>query len=320
MDKSKKALLTTMSLTLILFGFIVFLLYVIYCYAYYDKYQEQIFTDSVNNGKYDFVYEKMVGKGNLTYEQFISGIEILKDKDGLINIFNTYYKDSGLYNEADFIKEYLFTNINIESKDIKFTSNGKTNLFTRRAIFYDEITLSNGNQKVILGAFNKVMFKIENNAVLRFDNRDLVCENNICIIDKIYGGIYEISYISNGYEYYGLVNINKDKQNIDITNLESLVKVRDLEIKLSYGKYNVSSCISIDCPEENKSYMMLNEDGTFYSYRYYSDKGSASIETGNYTRDENKLMLAFKNRNETYLISGTNLVDNNGISYLLSNS
>ena len=47
------------------------------------------------------------------------------------------------------------------------------------------------------------------------------CINSHCSIDKIYGGIYEIRYTSNGYEYYGLVNIYKDKQVIDITNIES---------------------------------------------------------------------------------------------------
>ena len=56
MDKSTKALTTTFGLTILLFGFIIFLLYVIYCYAYYDKYQEQVYIDNINNNKYSFIW------------------------------------------------------------------------------------------------------------------------------------------------------------------------------------------------------------------------------------------------------------------------
>ena len=76
MEKSKKALFTTFSLTVLLFGFIIAMLYIIYCYAYYDGYQEQVFIDSVNDNKYSFIYKKLVGKGSLTYEEFNSSIDL----------------------------------------------------------------------------------------------------------------------------------------------------------------------------------------------------------------------------------------------------
>lgn len=314
MDKSKKALTTTLSLTLLLFCFIIFLLYIIYCYAYYDKYLEQVYTDNINNSKYDLVYEKMVGKGNLTYEQFKTSIDNLTDKDRLSNIFNTYYKDSGLYTMDTFLDTYYFKSINVKTEDIKFTSNGKTNLFTRRAIFYDEINVSNDKLSTSLGVFNKVNFQIEKNSILRVDNKDIECLEEVCTIDKIYGGIYEISYISNGYEYYGLVNINKDKQNINVTNLDSLIKVKELEVKLKYGRYILTDCNGF-CPILNKSYLMINEDNTYYLYDYHKDGQNYNV-SGEYIVKDNMIILD----NESFIISGTNLVEsNNRVTYSYNN-
>lgn len=315
MSKTKKALTTTLGLTVILFGFIVFLLYVIYCYAYYDKYLEYEYANSFNNRDYSFVYEKMVGKGNLTYEQFIKSIDNIIDKDRLEDIFDTYYKDSGLYNKEEFLNTYLYEVNGLTEENIKFSTNGNTNLFTRRAIFYDEIKISNEKDSVVLGVFNKVTFNVENNSVLRIDNKDLECSNGVCVIDKMYGGIYAISYISNGYEYYGLVNVNKDKQSINVTNLDSLVKVKEVKVELGYGRYLLTDCKLDNCPSLNSSYLMINEDGSYYLYNDY-DKNSTN-RTGNFTLNSNYILF---DEGTKFIISGTNLVEeNNNIVYSYNN-
>lgn len=303
MSKTKKALSTTLSLTIILFGFIIFLLYVIYCYAYYDKYLEYEYANKFNNKEYKFVYDKMIGKGNLTYEQFIFGIENVSNKDKIKNIFNTYYKDSGLYNEKDFLNTYLFDLKNITEENIKFSSNGKTNLFTRRAIFYDDIKVNNSNGFIKFGVFNKVMFEVESNSILRVDNKELECSNNICTIDKLYGGIYEINYVSNGYEYYALVNINKDKQKINVTNLENLVKVKKVNANLKYGRYLLTDCEGF-CPVLNRSYLMINEDNTYYLYNYNKDGQNYNV-SGKYSIDNNYII--FDNK-DSYTISSNELI------------
>ena len=233
MNNSKKALSTTLGVTLLVFGFIIFLLYIIYCYAYYDKYQEQVFTDNFNNKKYDLVYEKLIGKDNLTLEELKNNIDHLSNKERLNTIFNTYYKDSGIYTKESFLDNYLFDITNINKKDITFGTNGKTTLVTKRALFYDNISVKSKKLETKIGVFNKINFKIEDNSSLRISDKKIECINSHCSIDKIYGGIYEIRYTSNGYEYYGLVNIYKDKQVIDITNIESLVKVKNLNFTLN---------------------------------------------------------------------------------------
>lgn len=311
MDNSKKAIVTTFSLTLLLFSFIIFLLYIIYCYAYYDKYQEQIFIDNFNNKQYDFVYDKMIGKGSLTLEQLKNNMDNLTNKERLNTIFDIYYKDSGLYTKEVFMDTYLFNINNVTNEDITFGFNGKTNLFTRRAVFYDDVIVKSKKMSTKIGVFNKVTFKIEENSILRVDNKEIECIDMYCSIDKIYGGIYEINYVSNGYEYYGLVNINKDKQSIDITNLDSLVKVRELKISLKYGRYLLSGCNGF-CPIINKSYLMINEDNTYYLYDYHKD-GQNYSESGTYKLNGNNITLENK---ETFMITGTNLVEsNNRVTY-----
>jgi hypothetical protein len=227
----------------------------------------------------------------------------MNNKDKLVNIFETYYKDSGMYNKESFLDTYFYNIDNVVEEDITFSVNGKTNLFTRRAIFYDEIKISNKNSSTNLGVFNKIMFKIESNSILRVDNKELTCLNDVCTIDKMYGGIHEISYISNGYEYYGLVNITKDKQSISVTNLDSLVKAKELNINLKYGRYILTDCSGI-CPVFDKSYLIINEDNTYYIHTTYS-KGALVNKTGEYSMVDKYITL---DNNDTYIISGNNLV------------
>ena len=315
MNKSRKALCTTFGLTVLLFGFIIAMLYIIYCYAYYDGYQEQIFIDNVNNNKYSFIYKRLVGKGNLTYEEFNSSIDILINKERLSSIFDSYFKDSVAYSEEIFLNTYYFDEIKVDKENILFGSNGKTNLFNRKALFYDEIKISNGSISTVIGVLNKVSFKIEDNAILRLDNKQLDCSGNVCVINKIYGGLHELSYISNGFEYYALVNIYKDKQVINVSNSETLVKVDEYKDNLNYGKYVINKCNleNIDeCPSMSKSYLMLNEDNTFIAYTYFTTGRTSIIAEGSFNYDNGVLNLSSrKYGKEVYSLSGIYLIGNN---------
>ena len=282
MSKTKRALTTTFGLTFILFSFIVFLLYVIYCYAYYDKYLEYQYTNNINNHEYDFVYDTLFDKGNLTYEQFIFSINKLDNVERIENIYNNYYKDTGLYDIDEFMDTYLFEIDNVVEEDIIFSSSGNTNLISRKTIFYDQIKLSNKKNSISLGAFNKISFKIENNSILRLDNKELECVNNVCVIDKMFGGIYEVSYLS---------------------NLDSLVKVKEFDNVLKFGRYKLTSCDLIGCPLIDKSYLMINMDNTYYIHKIYKD-GTSSNKVGNYIVNDNTIVLD----EETFIINGRNLV------------
>ena len=320
MDNSKKALGTTFILTLLLFLFIVSLLYIIYCYAYYDKYQEQVFLDHYNHREYSFVYKKMVGKDDLSLDEFNSVIDNLGDRDRLSNIYDTYYIDGSIYDKDTFMNTFLFNNLNVTLDNIHYTSNGKTNLFSRKGIFYDYVNVSNGIQNITIGVLNNISFKIEDNTVLKIDDKDVVCIDNVCTIDKIFGGIHEVSYVSNGYLYYGLVNIHEDKQVIDVTNIESLVKVSQVEVKLNYGKYIISKC-NLDvtlCPSLSKSYLILNEDGSYVSYMYYTDIDKGNITDGTYTVVDNKIVFTYNGKfSEEYLFSDIYLLgENTDFDYL----
>jgi len=320
MEKSKKALQTTFGITFVLFAFIIFLLYVIYCYAYYDEYNKQVFTDKVNDREYSFIYSKLVGKGNLTYEEFNSSLDLFTNKDSVLNIYDSYYKECDTFTEEEFLDTYYFKDLKVKSDDIVFGTNGKTNLVNRKAIFYDEIKISNKNNNTSIGVFNKISFKIEDNAVLRINSKELECTNNTCVVDKMYGGIHELSYISNGYEYYGLVNINKDKLIVNVSNLDSLIKVREYKIELKYGKYSINKCNldNIDsCASMSKSYLILNEDNTFVLYLYHTSLNRGVITDGTYSVLEDKITLnSYKYGKEVYTFDGINLVgDNTSYNY-----
>ena len=315
MEKSKKALFTTFSLTVLLFSFIIAMLYIIYCYAYYDGYQEQVFIDNVNDNKYSFIYKKLVGKGSLTYEEFNSSIDLLTNKDRLSTIYDSYFKDSVAYPKEIFLNTYYFDEIKVDKDSILFGSNGNTNLFNRKALFYDEITVSNGSISTVIGVLNKVSFKIEDTAILRVDNKQLDCAGSVCVVDKIYGGLHELSYVSNGYEYYALVNIYKDKQVINVSNSESLVKVEDHRVDLKYGKYVINKCNieNIDeCPSMSKSYLILNEDNTFVAYTYFTTGRTSIITEGTFNYNNGVLNLSSrKYGKETYSLKGIYLIGNN---------
>ena len=317
--KKRNALVTTAGLTILLFSFIVFLLYLIYCFAYYDKYQEQLYVDNFNNGKYDFVYDNLDNKDILGKDKFIKSINSLKDKDRLVNIYNLYYKDRDLYTEEEFVEKYLFNSVKTNELDIEFSSEGKTSLFSRRELLYKNIKITNGSINTAIGLIKNVHFSVESNSSLKVDGIDVNCFNKICTVSNMYGGLHEINYTSNGFVYYGLINVYNDNQSIDITNLDNLIKIDVAEVKISYGKYLIGSCRLEDiniCPSMSKSYLMLHEDGSYVTYTYYVSKSDGDIDSGEYYIEDGYLKLESSKGIISYKIENDLLVgDNTYLNY-----
>lgn len=306
MDKNLK---TTLIITFLLFSFIIFLIYLLYCFAYYDKNQEEEYYNYVLNEEYDFIYENMADKDGISKDKFNKVLDIMYDKKNLKDIYYLYYRDSDAIELEDFINKYYYGDAKITSDDIIYSINGKTGLFKRRAIFYKSINLVNKKgHKSSLGVKRNVSFIVEDGSKLKIDNEEVECNQGVCSANKIFGGLHEINYVSNGYEYYGLINIVKDKQSIEITNIDTLVRIdlvsdNDIlvsntedveEYDLKVGKYSLNKCyLSFGCPSNKKSYIQLNEDGSCQLYTYITLDQAGDLYNGTYTREGNFLVMKF---------------------------
>ncbi|MGN1372355.1 MAG: hypothetical protein ACI4XM_08805 [Candidatus Coprovivens sp.] len=302
-----KDLKTTLIITISLFSFIIFLLYLLYCFAYYDKNQEDIFYNRFIDNDTSFIYDNMADKDGLSKKQFEKVLSLMYDKKTLKDIYYLYYRNIEDFEYEELLEKYYYGDYKIEKEDITYSVNSKTNLFKRRAIFYKNISLINKKgYKSSLGVKRNVSLLVEENTELKIDNELIECDNDICKVSKIFGGIHEINYVSNGYEYYGLVNIVNDNQNIEVTNLDNLVRInfvnsndifvnKDNEnIELKIGKYNLSKCyLSFGCPSNKKSYIQLNEDGTCQFYTYISLDKAGDLYNGTYIKDGEFLAMHF---------------------------
>ncbi len=306
MDKNLK---TTLYITISLFSFIIFLVYLLYCFAYYDKNQEELYFAKIENKKYDYIFDNMSDKDGLSKDKYDKALNMIFDSKNLKNIYYLYYKDSDVFELEDFLNKYYYGDVDIKASDVTYSQNGKTGLFTRRAIFYKSIDLTNKKgHKTSIGVKRNVSFKIEAGSSLKIDNDLVGCKDGLCNVSKIFGGLHEISYVSNGYEYYGLVNIVKDKQSIDVTNIDNLVRMdivsnndilkddySDVNIyDLKVGKYMLNKCyLSFGCPTKKKSYIQLNQDGTCKLYTYISLDQAGDLYNGTYTQEGNFLVMKF---------------------------
>lgn len=303
----KEVLKTTFKITFLLFSFIAFLIYLLYCYAFYDEYQKEIFLNKVNENDYSYIYKNMAGKDNLSEDMFNKIINLMIDYKELKDIYFLYYNNSGILSIDEFMKIYYYDSIKVNSTDITYSSNGKTSLFSRKAIYYKQITVINDNgYRTTLGVVRNVKFNVEDDSVLKIDNEEVSCIDGVCSLSSIFGGLHEISYISNGYEYYGLINVYKDEQEVNVTNLEHLVRIdiisdNDIMVdsnevisELSVGKYSLDKCyLDSGCPTKKKSYILLNEDNTCEFYTYISLDQAGDLYRGTYSIDNGFLVMEF---------------------------
>ena len=227
MEDKRNIIITTL-ISFFLFFIIIFLMYVIYVFAYYNKKQEEIYLEYYNNNKYDYIYNNLDVSKELDKIKFNKVISIMYDKKYLLSIYNKYYNNSNIYeNENTFIDSFYYGNIKINLDSITFNSFGKTNLFNRRKLYYDKINLtSNTGIKSILGIVDDIEFILEQGSVLSIDNGDYICYESPCKVDKMFGGLHIINYTSNGFNYFGIINVNDDNLSIDITGIDNLVSYK----------------------------------------------------------------------------------------------
>ena len=226
---SKKSFIITSIVTVSLFVFVSFLLYVIYCFSFYDSNQENEYLLNFNSESYDFVYDHMNNKNYISKNSFNYSVNLMFRKNKLKEIYNLYYSD---LNEDDFINNYYYGN-NISLEDIEFIKDGKTNLFKRRTIEYASITIwSRSGNKSSFGVKNNLKLKVGDNSKITIDEVGCEIKNNTCIISYILGGLHTVKYKVEDVEYFGLLNVINNNSEIDISNLDSLVRINnDQEIE-----------------------------------------------------------------------------------------
>ena len=296
--KNKK-MVYTISLSSILFFFLGICIYNIYCFAYYNRHQEITYVDAINKRKYDFLYNHF--DFSFSLDDFNEEITFLFDRAYLEEIYTTYYVNKGIFSSLDsFLDTYYFGHT-VSSLDVEFTSRGSTHLFDRRQLFYKSISFrsANGN-KTSLALYKDISFSIDDGALLWVDNKEVVCHEGICSIEKMLGGLHSLSYQVGNTTYYGLFTINKDNAFIHVSTLDSLVVATKEELvssnfSLPIGNYVLNSCDLEDrhyCPASNKSYIRFNDDKTFSYYTYVNYSKAGDFCEGRYKIDGKFLTLS----------------------------
>jgi len=221
----KKSVSITALVTILLFGLVIFLLYVIFCYSFYDKSQEENIIENFNNGNYDSFYDTLFDKKYISKEEYNYSINLMFKKNELNEIYNKYYSD---LKYEEFINKYYYRN-RLTIDDLKVITEGKTTLFKRRITYCSSIKIRNNNDEFSsFGVKKDVSFSVDEDIKLVIDERGCELKDKVCHYDYILGGLHTVKYEKDGIEYFGLVNVVKDNSNITIDNLDSLVKIVDV--------------------------------------------------------------------------------------------
>ncbi len=302
-----KNLTITIGITFVLFSFIIFLMYLIYCYSYYDNRKSDIFLENYNKDAWDFVYDNWEHKEEIEKESFYNSMNIMYDKNFLRNIYDTYYKANSKMTFEMFSNQYYFGDSAITKNKIIFATEGKTNLINRKKFYYKNVNLENKNGYTTrLGIFHNIKLEVPNNGTINFDNQACELKENICEIPVVFGGLHKVLYSYNGIKYFALLNIYSDNMEVDVTTIDGLIKyIEGQSVKgvtvtnkedafVSKGSYRVSACyLPSSCPNSRESYLILNEDGTCTLYIYITLDVSRDTYNGTYRINEDFIYLSF---------------------------
>lgn len=304
--KKNNTLYITLGISLFLFTFITFLIYLVYCYAYYDKNLENIYTDLYNQKEYAKIYENMSNEAQLSRELYNIPLNLMYDKNNLKNIYYTYYKETSMFTLETFLNTYYYGDVIIDRNNINFEYLNKTSLIHRAKIKYNSINLkSAANFQTSLGLKKNITFKIENNASVFLDGEKISCDQELCQIEAIFGGLHKINYKSNNKDYFTLVSIKENNEVIDISTIDTLITTtKEIEISvpetpivaadLNLGTYKINKCyLESSCASKKKSYLTLNEDKTVEYYTYISFEEAGDKYIGTYEIEGNFLILSF---------------------------
>lgn len=299
---TSKRIVFTVVVSLVLLGFISFLLYVIYTFGYYDKNEMNELLSIFNQDDFEYVYDHLFEK--LDRDTYDNVIRVMYDKNALKDIYYLYYSNSD-YDMNEFYNEYYYGDKNIILDDITFEKIGKTTLVKRSEILYKNISVvSRNGKRSTIGVLHNVSLEIDSGSVLSIDGKELECIGNQCILNKVYGGLHEIQYVNNNITYYGLLNIVSDDQVINISGLESLVKInhkddlKSIQVQsnsvITPGIYRISKCYkSTGCGDKKKSYMMIYPDNTVEYYIYADFDQAGDYYKGSYFIDRNYFNMSF---------------------------
>ena len=300
---NKKNLIMTIVLCFVFVLFIGFLFYVIYVYGIYDKKNKDLYLEEFNNGNFSYVYNNLVNNGKsefVTEDKYNDVIELMYNKNVLNEVYNNYYSNE-YENSDEFFKDYFFGYNDVKLTNIDFISEGKTNLFSRKKIFYKYISVSNkSGVKSIIGVFNDIKLSVTGNGELYVDDIKLEC-NEECIIPEMFGGLHKVSYTLDGKQYFGLINVGYD---INFDLMDIMVEVSNEEkeeiskevsnVTLDTGRYTLKECyLESSCPYRSYSYIDLRDDGTVTMYIYISLDISGDTYEGTYEVRNGFLYLKF---------------------------
>ena len=303
-----KNLLITFSITFVLFSFIIFLMYLIYCYSYYDNRQIELYLDNYNSNSWDYVYDHWYNNQEITKDQFYNSINIMYDQNLLRNIYDTYYKNNSKITFDVFNNQYYYGNSVIEKKNVLFETKGKTNLRNRKEFYFNKVNLENKyGYTTRLGIFKNIHILVPDGGSIIFDNEECVLNENVCTIPVLFGGLHKLLYNDNGAKYFTLINVYDDEMEFNVSNIENFVRyIGESQVKgaqvekkensfVNKGSYRVSACyLSSSCPNTRESYLILNEDGTCTLFIYITLDVSRDTYYGIYEINEDFIYLKFK--------------------------
>lgn len=299
--KKKKNLLMASGITLMLFSFIFFLIYIIYCFVFYDRSVKNDYVSYYNRGQFKNIYKNMVFESGVNEKDFDRVILNMYDKDNLNKLYVDYFKNSDFSSLDDFLYYFYYGDKDITRNDIEYFESGKNSFKKRKKIKIKGINVkSQSGEKSVLKEVKNVKFKIKDEGSLIIDSEIVNCEGDVCSFPSIFGGIHTLRYYINGENYYGLVNLNADDMEIDVMDIPHLVNLNKKEVNiddstsLTLGTYQVKTCFySSGCPDKKKSYMTLNDDGTVYYYIYINLEIASDTYLGTYKIENGFLYLNF---------------------------
>ncbi len=308
---SKNRLTITIIISVFFVLLVGFFSYVIYSYGFYDNLQNNKILESYNTYDFDSLYPYLdIKKNNYMSKKTLNSIvDLMYNKLSLQKIYNDYYQNSGIYNSVDdFVNEYYYGYgaVNFEDMEIEFI--GKTTLFTRRKAKVKKIKIKSASGvKSALGTIKNITFNVDKDSKLKIDGNIVNCDNGVCNIDYMFGGIHLIEYTSGDFVYISIENIYKDNEIINVNGLKNLIPVaRKLSIEeenfekvvkedvkvsnINLGLYALAECKSEVCPESN-SYMSINVDNKVAFTRYYN--GEVKNYSGTYKIINGFLIINF---------------------------
>ena len=295
----KKHFLITFLVSIALFSLVIFLIYVIYCFAFYDNNQEKKYLESFNNGKYDFVYDHLENADKINKDLYNYNVNITFNKNKLNEIYELYYKN---VDHDEFICNYYFNNI---TDNVDYYSVGKTNLLKRKNLYYRSVEVINGKGvKTSFGVKKNLTLKVDEDSNLSVDDKECAIDKDTCTYQYIMGGNHTILYTVGQVTYYGILNVTSDNMNINVENVESLIKIGEVKevqkpkktsnIKLKSGKYKETKCyMAFDCANKKKSFLILNDDGTANLYLWFNLAQAGDSYFGTYEIVNNYLIMKF---------------------------